>query len=221
MGLLDRFFGKDGTPRGTGGGGSQFQDSEPRDSENSTEMSQRNTPRRELVQVVLRETMRKHGIPSDWIECRILSVMSTRRGTGMHIQLVVKQGDDRLLTYVHAFQESFLMEIERFEPKASDWIFSVAWQFEGRSTPKAMPDPTTWGGKAAPAPEPAAGAPLDMPQRAPVAQAEDDDVEADLQALFAIRDAAMTHDYAPTDRPDFEPTRPGEDMDVPKTAPRL
>ena len=35
-----------------------------------------NAPRRDLVQVVLRETMRKHGIPSDWIDCRTLSVLT-------------------------------------------------------------------------------------------------------------------------------------------------
>jgi hypothetical protein len=88
-----------------------------------------------------------------------------------------------------------------------------------------MPDPATWAGK--PAPEPAAGAPLDMPQRGKPAAAPadaEDDVEADLKALFAIRDAAMAgemgHQFAPTDKPDFEPTRPGEDTDPPML-PRL
>ena len=219
MGLLKRLFGGKAGARDAGGPPtSQFGDSET-----TTELSSKNAPRRELVQVVLRDTMRRHGIPSDWIECSILSVMSARRGPGMHVQLVVRQGDDRLLTYVHAFQESFLREIEKFEPKADEWIFSLSWQFEGKAVPsnKEMPPPSTWGkATAGPAPAqapkasraPAAGAPAVAP-----APAEDAELEQDLKALFAIRDAVLKDEVADEDRhPEFAPTQPGfEEDDLP------
>jgi len=92
-----------------------------------------NAPRRDLVQVVLRETMRKHGIPSDWIDCRTLSVLTRQHKQGMHVQFIVRKSDDQLLEYVHAFQASFWREIERFEPRVRDWLFSLAWQFDGKA----------------------------------------------------------------------------------------
>lgn len=214
MGLLKRLFGnRDGARAGNGLPPSSFDDSEV-----TSGLSAKNAPRRELVQVVLRDTMRRHGIPSDWIECRILSVMSKRRGPGIHAQLVVRHGDDRLVTYVHAFQESFLQEIEKFDPKADEWIFSLSWQFEGKplTSNRQMPPPSTWGKEgarpAAPAQE-AAARPAKAPVAAPVpepASAEDAELEQDLKALFAIRDAVLKDTGADEDgHPEFAPTQPG------------
>jgi hypothetical protein len=210
MGLFDRLFGpQKEARRSEPQESSQFQEAAADSVQEDA--SARGTPRRELVQVVLRETMRKHGIPSDWIECHILSVVSKSRGTGMHVQLVVRHGDDRLITYVHAFQESFLQELVRFDRRAKDTIFSLSWQFAGKPLRDnaAMPDPTTWKKSA---PEPAADA------SSAAATAEDAELQEDLQALFAIRDAVLKQDVGPkldpdpaadADRPDFEPTRPG------------
>lgn len=214
MGLLDRLFRNKEQPsaRLSAPPTSQFQDSET-----TTELSSKNAPRRELVQVVLRDTMRRHGIPSDWIECRILSVVSNSRGTGMHVQFVVRSGDDRLITYVHAFQDSFMHELERFEPKASDWIFSLSWQFDGKPLPAhaAMPDPAIWGG----VPKAAPGTPA-APAKAP----QDADLEKDLKALFAIRDAVLKDtaagELAEDEHPEFAPTQPGFAEDLDRKPPR-
>jgi hypothetical protein len=216
MGLLDKLFrNKDATStRPSAPPTSQFQESET-----TTELSSKNAPRRELVQVVLRDTMRKHGIPSDWIECRILSVASNSRGTtGMHVQFVVRSGDDRLITYVHAFQTSFMQELEKFEPKAAEWIFSLSWQFEGKPEPThaAMPDPGIWGGtKRGPAPAAAKGK---------AGPATDADLEKDLKALFAIRDAALKDtaagQSADDEHPEFAPTQPGFAEDFEQKPPR-
>lgn len=214
MGLLDKFFGNKETTatRPSAPATSQFHDSET-----TTELSSKNAPRRELVQVVLRDTMRKHGIPSDWIECRILSVVSNSRGTGMHVQFVVRSGDDRLITYVHAFQNSFMQELEKFEPKAADWIFSLSWQFEGKPEPThaAMPDPGIWGGA-----KRASGSAAAKGKGAP-APGTDADLEKDLKALFAIRDAALKDTASDDDEhPEFAPTQPGFAQDLDQKPPR-
>jgi hypothetical protein len=193
---------------------------------------------------MLRDCMRRHGIPSDWIECRILSVTTTSNRPGLHVHFIVRDGVDRLLTYVPAFQGSFMEEITRFDSRVRDWLLSVSWQFEnfnGIST--SMPDPGVWGGRTVPAPlapipavtaaPVATAAPAPAPTRPPVptprptqapppattpaprpaaaptpqAAASDAEVMEDLQALFAIRDAAIRQ--RPLDQPDFEPTRPG------------
>lgn len=221
MSLIGRIFGGGKEREGAAGGAStQFHESEP-DNSDQPEGS-RNAPRRELVQVILRDTMRKHGIPSDWIECRILSTVNRNGRHGMHVNFVVKQAHDRLLAYVFAFQDSFERELARFEPRASDWLLSLGWEFQGFNAAE-MPDPRTWA-QSGPAPlmpsVPAAAAPasaLDPDWPATVDPKtldeeplkSDDDVQRDLEALFAIRDAAMADTAKPrAPQNGFEPTQP-------------
>lgn len=194
MGLLKKIFGGDKAEPAQAPPSSQFHESET----TTTEQGSRNAPRRELVQVVLRDTMRRHGVPSDWIDCRILSVVSRSAMTGMHVHLIVRQGHDRLLTYIPAFQSSFISAIQKFEPKVQEWLLSLSWQFEGisESNYPEMPDPRIWTVNGAAAI--AAG---------PAGAQQDDEVMQDLKALFAIRDAALKDPAA--DHVDFEPTRPG------------
>lgn len=231
----------------------QFQESQA-----NTEIGSRNAPRRELVQVVLRDSMRRHGIPSAWIDCRILPVMSRTAKSGMHVQFIVRDGTDRLLTYVPAFQTSFMTEISRFDPRVEDWLFSVSWQFLNftPATGSVMPDPQMFAdpsaaptvAKATPPavatvkeapPEPAERARVTAPPmpvvqpaaNAPVPAAtatpdrdSDQEVLEDLQALYAIRDAAMRQGRGPGKGPageqDFENTQPGDGADSPAATPQ-
>ena len=210
MGLLDRIFGN-GNREG-GSASTQFHESEP-DSDDS--QPSRNATRRELVQVVLRDTMRKHGVPSDWVECRILSAVTRTGRAGLHVNFVVRQAHDRLITYVFAFQDSFERELARFDPRARDWLLSLGWEFQDFNAAE-MPDPRSWVQSApaplaaVPAPAPSAPAPLEME-----APKTDEDVERDLKALFAIRDAAMAETarqaLARDGHADFQATQPFDD----------
>ena len=228
MGLLGKIF----TGKGTAAPQAETQPPAFAASDIDDEEEARLQQRRDIVQQVLRDTMQQHGIPSDWIDCRIVRGESPGRPKGLHVQLIVRRGQDRLLTYIFAFQESFRSEFARAEPRA-EWLHSLAWEFvdtgQGlRSTP--MPPASAWAGAAAgvttaPAPLPAFGggedgerlaqAPMGGGAQTAAAAAADaqamDDLEADLQALYAIRDAAIRQPpAASTDEPDFEPTRPAE-----------
>jgi hypothetical protein len=196
MGLLNRIFrsdarGADSVPPSA----TRFQDT---DSGAEDDQEARLTVRRELVQVTLRETMRRHAVPSDWLDLRMLPVVNRKGKHGMHVQLVVRQGQGSLLAYIPSFQSSFMAEIEKFEPRAWDWLLSISWQFTGISSTSAGEEPRV---VTAPTPLAPASA-MAQPSAAPV----DDDVAQDLKALFAIRDAALQQSQDP---PDFEPTRPG------------
>lgn len=226
MSLIGRIFGGGKEREGGASASTQFQESEPESSDQPG--GSRNAPRRELVQVILRDTMRKHGIPSDWIECRMLSTVSRTGRHGLHVNFVVKQAHDRLLAYVFAFQDSFERELARFEPRARDWLLSLGWEFQGFNAAE-MPDPRTWA-MSAPSPLMPASGPVrgqgrepDFPATVDPKTLEDeppkseDDVQRDLRALFAIRDAAMadTARKPSPDRPDFEPTQPFADSSDP------
>ena len=222
MGLIDRIFGN-GKEREPAAATTQFHESEP---DSDDPQGSRNAPRRELVQVVLRDTMRKHGIPSDWIECRILSTTTRSGRTGLHVNFVVRQAHDRLITYVFAFQDSFERELARYEPRARDWLLSLGWEFQGFD-PAEMPDPHAWV-QSAPAPLMPMGGPARRGSAAGALDSEppksDEDVQRDLQALFAIRDAALADAASqgkarplPEERPEneFQPTQPFNDSNPP------
>jgi hypothetical protein len=191
MGLMNKIFGRDAN------GTTAADDESPQsdESDKASGHSKGRDTRRELVQVVLRDTMRKHGIPSDWIDCRILSAQTRQRKTGMHVQFVVRQGDEQLLNYVHAFQDSFWEEILKFEPHAREWLFSVAWQFDGKADRGSAPPPVSDARTDAEVvQEPEAGD--TQPQ-----YEDEEDLASDLQALFAIRDAAISQPAGADDMP--------------------
>jgi hypothetical protein len=185
MGLLKKLLGGGSGATRRGGASSQFHESETTAQRPGSE----NAPRRELVQVVLRDTMRKHGIPSDWMDCRILSVVTRKHQAGMHVQFIVKQGDEQLLAHVHAFQDTFWQELEKFEVHPRKWLFSLAWQFDG--TGAAAPGMLAGAGE------------WDDDTQPPEQDA--DELATDLQALYAIRDAALSGPAALTDLPKDKP----------------
>jgi len=198
MGLLDRFFNRGyskGVPQST-----QFHESETTIEPESS----RNAPRRELVHVVLRDTMRKHGIPSDWIDCRILSVVARPLTTNMHVQFIVLQGEDRLLDYVHAFQNGFWAEIERYEPKVREWLLSVSWQFEGEAAHdlESMPGPGAWT-------DDVDTQPSEIDDSRSHAEEHAEELASDLKALYAIRDAAIAPGAPAPAEPPASGAKPG------------
>ena len=113
-----------------------------------------NATRRQLVQVLLRDALRKYGIPLRWIDCQMMLVSSRSRGPGMYVRLIVRQWDDRLLNYAHAFQTALMVEITRFEPQASQWLHGISWQLEVADTcpHKSMPEKSFWADPARPVP---------------------------------------------------------------------
>ncbi|CAN7193787.1 hypothetical protein [Polaromonas sp. LjRoot131] len=111
-----------------------------------------NATRRQLVQVLLRDALRKYGIPPRWIDCQMLLVNSRSRGQGMYVRLVVREWDDRLMNYAFAFQNALMVEITRFEPQASQWLHGISWQLDVAQTcpHRSMPDKSFWADPVAP-----------------------------------------------------------------------
>jgi hypothetical protein len=188
MGLLKKLLGGGSGGARPGGASSQFHESETTVQRNSV-----NAPRRELVHVVLRDTMRKHGIPSDWMDCRILSVVTRKRQPGMHVQFIVRQGEEKLLPYVHPFQDTFWTELEKFEARPREWLLSLAWQFEGNGAAPAVLGPDGWDDDTQP------------PQDTQPPELDADELATDLQALYAIRDAALSQPADLVAHPDTKP----------------
>lgn len=158
-----------------------------------------NAIRRQLVHVLLRDLLRKHGIPAHWIELQMLVVSSSSRGAGLHMRLAVKHWDQRLMNYALALQNELEMDVVRFDPHAVQWGHGISWQLEmADSCPyTTLPNKAFWlepAKQAMPMAPAAAMAAAALPV-APVAQAlaggptaEENDATADLHQLFFIRD---------------------------------
>ncbi|WP_395055320.1 hypothetical protein [Polaromonas sp.] len=195
------------------------------DAPHTIEDNSDNATRRQLVQMMLRDGLRKHGIPADWVECRMLVVNSRSRGSGLYVRLVMRHWDMLLLTYAHAFQQQFIAAITDFEPQASDWLHGVSWELDvGNTCPYLdMPDPSVWRDVSEPVqtsrPMPVVSlmsedtiSPLAVPapsmSSAPPAPDHDADVLQDLQRMFAIRDAHLQQPVDGMPPPDFQNTQP-------------
>ena len=102
--------------------------------------------RGQLVQVLLRDLVRKSGMPSGSVQCQIQVIKSRTRGQGIYVRLVVKHWDERLMKYAFAFQKALLTEIVLYEPKAATWLHGIAWQLEvANSCPfTELPGPSFW-----------------------------------------------------------------------------
>jgi hypothetical protein len=111
------------------------------------------TTRHQLVQMLVRALLRKHGIPAHWIELHILAVPGKKQGLGMYVHLVLKQWDSRLMNHAQAFQNSLQTEIKRYEPKCSEWLHGILWKLEmGAACPyTTLPDKPFWSAPAQPA----------------------------------------------------------------------
>lgn len=188
-----------------------------------------NATRRQLVYVLLRDALRRYGIPARWIECQMLVVSSRTRGPGMYIRLVLKHWDYRMMNYTHAFQNALLMDIERFEPQSTEWLHGISWQLEVADTcPYVdMPDKSFWQEplqRVLPAAlleplSPATPNVASMPNRtaspeatyAAASAAANDEAQAreDLEKLFAIRDQELSRQVDDGHTPfGYEATKP-------------
>jgi len=124
MSLIGKFFGGDGIPASAPS--SKFGDGHSQTIGGNAKS--RNGARRDLVKLALRDTMRKYGVPSDWIDCRALSAVTRTQQSGMHVQFLVRKSDRQVMNYIHAFQDTFWQEIESIAPQARQWLVSVGWE---------------------------------------------------------------------------------------------
>lgn len=171
-----------------------------------------NTTRRELLRVVLRDTLTRHGIPSTWITPELLTTTSRNGERGLHWRLHIKHWDARLLTCTLAFQNALIKRVLTFDPLATNWLNGISWQLSmaDESMCPPLPNPTTWTLHARPA------AAEQAPQQAsadiiegPVHIGKESDARADLNELLAARDADFRQ-HSNGKAPTFASTEPAK-----------
>lgn len=111
-----------------------------------TSTQQHSDVRRELIRVVLKDTLRLHGIPFGWLACEVIIIARPPGEEQLHIQLVVMKWSEQLLRFACALQQQLLLGLDRFDPSADHSKYIFSWRFApdcGCPFP-FMPDPASW-----------------------------------------------------------------------------
>ena len=185
-----------------------------------------NATRRELLRVVLRDTLNRQGIPAAWLGAETLMATSRTHETGIHWRILVKHWDPRLMEHSVAFQQALIKRVMTFDPMAANWLMGISWQFAlpDESVCPPMPHQAIW---TAPPPERPVIEPAPLVTggagdviAVPVFIADEDGdsadhTRADLERLMALREAdfrshANSLDDDGDGRPMFPATEPAK-----------
>jgi hypothetical protein len=108
--------------------------------------SQHSDVRRELIRVVLKDTLRLHGVPFGLLACEVIIVARAPGEEELHIQLVMMKWNEQLLRYASALQQQLRLGLDRFDPSIDHSRYIFSWRFSpdcGCPFP-FMPDPKSW-----------------------------------------------------------------------------
>jgi len=209
MGLLDMLFGKKPAARKPAASRSP----KPQFASSNSTLGSANSPhsvRKDLLRLVLRETLQRNGIPSAWLSADLLRTTTPRREDGIHVRFLLRRWEPKLMLHGVAFEKEYLHRLLLLDPLAVNWLMGFSWQFVLPDTTACPPMPHAGSWTAAPVsiavPTPAlapqhSGDVISGPVFIPQAQ---DEVRSDLEKLLALRDEDLKrHDgrrdlYAPT-----------------------
>ena len=210
MGLLGTLFGK--KPVATKAAGKPS--SKPQFASSGSTQSPAGSPhsvRKDLLRLVLRETLTRNGIPAGWLSADLLRTTTARREDGIHVRFLVREWEPRLMLHGVAFEKEYLQRLLLLDPLAVNWLMGFSWQFVLRdaSACPSMPHAGSW-----------TAAPPTVPERKPVLAPQEsgdviegpvhipqakDDVRGDLDRLLALRDEDLRRHVG---RDVYAPTRP-------------
>jgi hypothetical protein len=84
--------------------------------------------RKQLLDVTLRNTLRKNGVPADWIGGEAAIFKLPTGEVKIELQLAVLCDEPRFLTYLSSLQADFLRRLLVIEPGAEDWFCGFTWR---------------------------------------------------------------------------------------------
>ena len=156
--------------------------------------------RQQLVRVVLKDTLRRRGIPHDWLSCEVMTVTRGPKQEELHIQLMLLKWSELFLRYAYALEQQLRQGLDRFEPSVDHSGYIISWRFSPDcGCPfMVMPPPMIWAHDAAPA---------KAPEAAPSVLDRRKSVRAPKKPVSVAVAPVEPPIPAPTDDGEFERTR--------------
>lgn len=83
--------------------------------------------KRELLRVVLSNTLKKNGVPPQWIDGEINAMNLPTGELRIEVRLSVQVDEPRLLAYLASFQADFERRLLGIAPDAKQWVSGIVW----------------------------------------------------------------------------------------------
>ena len=111
--------------------------------------------RLELVRTVLKDTVRHHGLPADWLRAELTVPTGASANGPLHIRIIMTKWNGTLLKYTMALERLILTGMDRYDPAVDHSGYTVSWQFAKNCVCPfpTLPPPETWVKKKNPAPK--------------------------------------------------------------------
>src|SRR4051812_12965803 len=77
------------------------------DSQHTQAGSTSQSVRKDLLKLVMRETLTRNGIPPTWISADMLRSTNTKRESGLHVRFLLRHWDPRLMLHAVALEQEF------------------------------------------------------------------------------------------------------------------
>jgi hypothetical protein len=167
--------------------------------------------RKDLLKLVLRETLLRNGIPAAWMSADMLRTTSAKRDQGLHVRFLVREWQPNLLLHGPALEQEFMHRLLLLDPLARDWLMGFSWQYalQDASRCPPLPHPGSWTRPPVVEEAPVAGPltrPGDIIEGPAFIPRPLDEVRADLEQLLSLRDDDMKRHAQAGDT--FAATRP-------------
>ena len=120
--------------------------------EASTQSRQHSDVQRELVGMVLKDTMRLHGVPGQWLGCEVNRITRYGSQESFIVRVVIHKWNTTLLRYLPALENQLRLGLDRYEPGADHSSFIITWEFspDCGCPHHAMPSPAIWASEVSP-----------------------------------------------------------------------
>jgi hypothetical protein len=80
--------------------------------------------------MALRDTLRKHDLPAGSITVETLPGVAAGRDGAMHVQLVFRHAQPKLLSYAIALEVAVRGRLARLDPLSPSWISGLSWRID-------------------------------------------------------------------------------------------
>lgn len=124
--------------------------------EPSAHSRQHSGVQRELVGMVLKDTMRLHGVPSQWLGCEVNRITRYGSQESFVVRVVIHKWNTTLLRYLPALENQLRLGLDRYEPGVDHSGFIITWEFSADCgcPHHAMPSPAIWASEVSPPAKP-------------------------------------------------------------------
>ena len=160
---------------------------------------QANDIQRELILIAYRDTMRMHGVPAQWLDCKVTNIANGDGTERTQVQLIINKWSGHVLRYAMALERQLVMCLDRYEASVDHSEYEWVWKFspECDCPFPDMPAPEEWAqkkvandvrrtGPSVASPEPASAQYRPMPPTAASSSAPAAaDTEFDLRDIFS------------------------------------